>query len=146
MFLAIRVLAFIGVGHGLTLETGILIFSVPSAAVSDGVLAETSFERLEDEMNDKHFDSPVFIKLGNRVLQITRLSQALEFLDQWPRSRRDGFYETARWACFSCFVDRMTVGSARQGFAGWAKTAGILADAPAEAITPVDRELHAIAA
>ena len=97
-------------------------------------------------MNDKNFDSPVFVKSGNMVLQIAGIREALEFLDQWPRSRRDGFYETARWACFSCVYDRMTVSSARQGFAGWAKTAGILANASVVQQMAETGEREAIAA
>jgi hypothetical protein len=97
-------------------------------------------------MNGKSFDSPVFVKAGKSVLQITGILEALELLDRWPRSRRDGFYEIARWACLSGINGRMTVSSARQGFAGWAKTAGILDDAAARSQISEPEEREPIAA
>jgi hypothetical protein len=38
-------------------------------------------------MNDKHFDSPVFVKTGNMTLQIAGIMEALEF---WIGGREVG--------------------------------------------------------
>ena len=79
-------------------------------------------------MNDKTFDSPVIVKDGNYLRQISDLFDAWEFLEDWPKNQRNGLYEIAQWACTSGFNGRMTLGAAREGFVAWAKTAGILKD------------------
>ena len=79
-------------------------------------------------MNDKIFDSPVIVKDGNYLRHISDLSDAWEFLEDWPKNQRNGFYEIAQSACASGFSGRMTLAAAREGFVAWAKSAGILGD------------------
>jgi hypothetical protein len=60
---------------------------------------KNSFD-LEDLMNDRMFDSPVFVKDGNSLIQeIASLEDALEFLYEWPQHRRGPIYRTALRAC-----------------------------------------------
>ncbi|TGV59899.1 DUF982 domain-containing protein, partial [Mesorhizobium sp. M2D.F.Ca.ET.160.01.1.1] len=55
-------------------------------------------------MNDRMFDSPVFVKSGNSLIQeIACLEDALEFLYEWPKNRRGPIYETALRACQGAF-------------------------------------------
>lgn len=77
-------------------------------------------------MNERFFDSPVYVKNGPFTLQISNLLQAASFLHAWPGHRRNGFYDIAAWAVSSGLSGRMTLSSARDGFVHWAKTAGIL--------------------
>ena len=77
-------------------------------------------------MIDKTFDTPVFVSNGNSVRRISNLFEAWQFLEEWPKNQRNGFYEIAQWACASGFSGRMTLSAAREGFAAWAKSAGIL--------------------
>jgi len=77
-------------------------------------------------MNEQTFDSPVFVENGHFTIQISNLMQAAHFLRAWPENRRNGFHEIAVWAVTSGLDGRMTLASARDGFAHWAKTAGIL--------------------
>ncbi|RUW66009.1 DUF982 domain-containing protein, partial [Mesorhizobium sp. M1E.F.Ca.ET.063.01.1.1] len=47
-------------------------------------------------MNDRMFDSPVFVKSGNSLIQeIACIEDALEFLYEWPKNRRGPIYDTA---------------------------------------------------
>ncbi|TGS51547.1 DUF982 domain-containing protein, partial [Mesorhizobium sp. M3A.F.Ca.ET.201.01.1.1] len=40
-------------------------------------------------MNDRMFDSPVFVKNGNSLIQeIACIEDALEFLYEWPKHKR----------------------------------------------------------
>ena len=46
------------------------------------------------------FDSPVFVKAGNLIVEeIACLEDALEFLYDWPEEPRDMTYQTALEAC-----------------------------------------------
>lgn len=59
---------------------------------------------LEDLMNDRMFESPVFVKDGNNHIQeIAGLEDAVEFLYEWPRNRRGPIYDTALRACQKAF-------------------------------------------
>ncbi|XJO05453.1 hypothetical protein ACHMW7_24080 [Aminobacter sp. UC22_36] len=45
-------------------------------------------------MSDRMFDSPVFVKSGNSLIEeIACLEDALEFLYEWPKNRRGTIYE-----------------------------------------------------
>ncbi|TIW21017.1 MAG: DUF982 domain-containing protein, partial [Mesorhizobium sp.] len=55
-------------------------------------------------MNDRIFDSPVFVKSGNSFIQeIACLEDALEFLYEWPKHKRGPIYQTALRACQRAF-------------------------------------------
>ena len=80
-------------------------------------------------MNDRMFNSPVFVKNGNSLIQeIACLEDALEFLYEWPENRRGPIYDTALRACQRAFDSDYTRSAAREAFAGFAKTAYILED------------------
>ncbi len=70
-------------------------------------------------MNDRIFDSPVFVKNGNTLIQeIACLEDALEFLTNGQRKRRGPIYETALRACQRAFDSDYPLSAARQAFAG----------------------------
>ena len=77
-------------------------------------------------MNDRMFDSPVFVKSGNSLVQeIACLEEALEFLYEWPKHRRGPIYHTAARACRRAFDNNYPVSTAREAFLGVAKAARI---------------------
>jgi hypothetical protein len=78
-------------------------------------------------MNDLMFDSPVFVKTGNSLIQeIACLEDALEFLYEWPKNKRGPIYHTAVRACRRAFESDYPLSAARQAFGGFAKAARIL--------------------
>lgn len=80
-------------------------------------------------MNDRMFDSPVFVKSENSLVQeIACLEDALEFLYEWPRNRRGPIYETALRACQRAFDSSYPLSAARGAFCGFAKSAKIHED------------------
>ena len=88
---------------------------------------------LEDLMNDRMFDSPVYVRDGSAlVLEIAGLEDALDFLEEWPKNRRNLIYETALRACRRVYEGDFPLSAAREAFRGFAKAARILeeVDAP----------------
>jgi hypothetical protein len=84
---------------------------------------------LEDLMNDRMFDSPVFVKDGNSLIQeVACLEDALAFLYDWPKHRRGPIYRTALRACQSAFEGASATSVARQAFSSFAKSCDILED------------------
>jgi hypothetical protein len=84
---------------------------------------------LEDLMSDRMFDSPVYVKSGeNLIEEIACLEDALEFLYEWPKNRRGVIYDTARRACHRAFDSAYPLPAAKQAFCGFAKSANILED------------------
>ena len=80
-------------------------------------------------MNDKLFDSPVFVKGGSfTIVEIASLRDAIDFLDEWPIELQDVPYDAIRRACYSALDGTHPLGSARDNFAKWAKAANILED------------------
>lgn len=78
-------------------------------------------------MNDHVFDSPVFVKDGNTLIQeIGCLEDALEFLYDWPRHRRGPIYETALRACQTAFEGGYPISSAKASFCSFARSVKIL--------------------
>jgi hypothetical protein len=78
-------------------------------------------------MNDLIFDSPIFVKDGNALVQeITGLEDALEFLYEWPKNRRGPIYETALRACQRAFDSGYPLSAARGAFESFAKSVRIL--------------------
>lgn len=82
---------------------------------------------LEDLMNDRMFDSPVFVKNGDSLIQeIASLEDALEFLYEWPKGRRTSIYQTAVRACQQAFQSAYPLSYAKSAFEGFARSAKIL--------------------
>jgi len=78
-------------------------------------------------MSDRMFDSPVFVKSGNSLIEeIACLEDALEFLYEWPKNRRGTIYETALRACQRAYDSNYPLIAARQAFCSFAKSASIL--------------------
>ncbi|RWD01045.1 MAG: DUF982 domain-containing protein [Mesorhizobium sp.] len=78
-------------------------------------------------MNDRMFDSPVFVKSGNSLIQeIACIEDALEFLYEWPKNRRGPIYDTALRACQKAFDSDYPRNAAREAFCGFAKSAKVL--------------------
>lgn len=78
-------------------------------------------------MSDRMFDSPVFVKSGNSLIEeIACLEDALECLYEWPKHRRGTIYETALCACQRAFDSNYPLHAARQAFCSFAKSANIL--------------------
>ena len=91
---------------------------------------KASFKQLEEVMNDRRFNHPVFVKDGRMIVQeITCLDDALDFLDEWPSNRRGPIFDTARRACHRAFDELLPPSVAREAFAAWARSAHILEDA-----------------
>ncbi|RUU05709.1 DUF982 domain-containing protein [Mesorhizobium sp. USDA-HM6] len=83
-------------------------------------------------MNDRIFDSPVFVKSGNSLVQeIACLEDALEFLYEWPKHKRGPIYQTALRACQRAFDSDYPLTAARGAFCGFAKSARILEEVTA---------------
>jgi hypothetical protein len=86
----------------------------------------SSFD-LEDLMNDRMFDCPVFVKQGTGMIQeIPSIEDALEFLYEWPNKRRGPIYNTALRACRQAFEGDYPLSAARDAFVGFAKSVKIL--------------------
>lgn len=80
-------------------------------------------------MNDRMFDSPVFVKSGDSLIQeIACLEDALEFLYEWPRNRRGAIYDTALRACRRAFDGGYPLTAAGDAFCGFAKSVKIHED------------------
>lgn len=80
-------------------------------------------------MNDRMFDSPVFVQSGNNLIQeIASLDDALQFLYEWPKDRRGLIYQTARRACQRAFDRGYPLSAAREAFCGFARSARIYED------------------
>ncbi|RAZ90399.1 DUF982 domain-containing protein [Mesorhizobium hawassense] len=83
-------------------------------------------------MNDRMFDSPLFVKSGSSLIQeIACIEDALEFLYEWPKNRRGPIYHTALRACQRAFDSDFPRKAARDAFSGFAKAAKILEEVSA---------------
>src|SRR4051812_20788740 len=84
---------------------------------------------MEEAMNDKLFDSPIYVKDGNRVVQqINGVIDALEFLEEWPSNQRGMTFEITQGALYGAYDSRLPAEAARNAFATWSRSAGILED------------------
>jgi hypothetical protein len=91
-----------------------------------------SFIFLEELMSDRTFDNPVFVKGGEYLIQeISCLEDALEFLYEWPKNRRGPIHQTALRACQKVYESDYPLSSARDAFAGFAKSARVLEEVTA---------------
>ena len=78
-------------------------------------------------MNDRVFDSPVFVKGAPHFIQeIASLDGAVDFLEEWPSDRRGPIYETALRACHRAYAREVPLDVAHKAFSGFAKSVGIL--------------------
>lgn len=78
-------------------------------------------------MNDRMFESPVFVKdRQGPTREVVCLEDALEFLYEWPKSRRGPIYQTALRAYQRAFDSGYPLSAAREAFAGFARSANIL--------------------
>lgn len=83
-------------------------------------------------MNDRMFESPVFVTNGHTLIEeIACLEDALEFLYEWPKDRRGPIYHTAVRACQLAFDSGYPLSAARQAFASFAKSVKILEEVTA---------------
>ncbi|GLS33112.1 Protein of unknown function [Mesorhizobium albiziae] len=86
-------------------------------------------------MNATTFSSPVLVKDGNYIVrEIVSVDGAIDFLEEWPESRRDLIHETALKACYDAHDGHKPVSVARNAFIGFGKRASILED-PASVIS-----------
>jgi len=77
-------------------------------------------------MNDRLFDSPVYVKEGSSLIQeIACLEDALEFLYNWPKHRRDPVYRMTLNACQSAFEGKTPLSAARRAFCKFAQSLDI---------------------
>jgi len=83
-------------------------------------------------MNDRMFESPVFVKSGNSLIQeIACVEDALEYLYEWPKNRRGPIFQTALRACQRAFDSDYPRQAACDAFCGFAKAAKVLEDVSA---------------
>lgn len=75
------------------------------------------------------FANPLYVKDDDMTIQeITCIQDALEFLYEWPQSRRGTIYQTAVRACQAALVGEMACVGAVKSFKGFARSARILTD------------------
>lgn len=82
-------------------------------------------------MEDKTFSRPVFIReVANDIREISCVTEALEFLSNWPNSRRGPIFNAASRACQAAFEGKLNADGARSAIISWARSAAILEQAP----------------
>lgn len=78
-------------------------------------------------MNDRLFDTPVFVKDGPYLVrEIASIGDALDFLYEWPEHDRGLVYEIAWKACCDSHDGIKPVNAAENAIRGFAKKRGIL--------------------
>ncbi|TWG93789.1 uncharacterized protein DUF982 [Mesorhizobium sp. J18] len=88
-----------------------------------------AFKVLEELMNEKMFNSPIFVRDGSYLVQeIATLEDAIDFLESWPERKRDLIHERALDSCYAAFDGRKPLVAAYIAFTGFAKRADILED------------------
>ncbi|RUM95253.1 DUF982 domain-containing protein [Pseudaminobacter arsenicus] len=92
-------------------------------------LPQPGHEKLEEVMN-KNFDSPVYVRDGAITLTIDDISGALAFMSKWPTDYRGVVFETVRWGFYAAHQGRLSVETAQKSFKGWARALGILVESP----------------
>lgn len=82
-------------------------------------------------MNHRAFQMPVYVNgPDQKPTAVSSLGDAFDFLEAWPQKRRGVIYETAHRACCAAHDGRLPIEAARKAFAGFAKSAQILVEAP----------------
>ncbi len=78
-------------------------------------------------MDDMRLQIPVAIAVGAGFKRdIATLAEMQNFLKEWPQARRGKIYDTALRACEMARAGHLTRDQARQAFAAFAETAGIV--------------------
>lgn len=79
-------------------------------------------------METNVFERSVWIYVGlNAEREITTVSQAYRFLDDWPMNRRGVAHSLAVKACKAALLGEIEAETARDAFSAFARRAGILA-------------------
>jgi len=80
-------------------------------------------------MNAKLFDKPVYVRNGSYLVQeIAGVEDAIDFLERWPKRKRDTIHERALATCYAALDGRRPSIAAYISFTGFAKRADILED------------------
>ncbi|MCF6370949.1 DUF982 domain-containing protein [Rhizobium halophilum] len=72
------------------------------------------------------FNEPIFIDRGRYVQEIATLEDALDFLEDWPKSKRDLAYETLASACLKAYAGVFPQEAAETAFRKFARRNDIL--------------------
>ncbi|WP_095204935.1 DUF982 domain-containing protein [Mesorhizobium carmichaelinearum] len=84
------------------------------------------------------FLAPVPVKTSDVIHDINSVREALVFLNQWPKARRDRLYAGALRSCNSAIAGQMPAEEARQAFVSFATMAGVLAQSDRSASAGAD--------
>lgn len=80
-------------------------------------------------MNAKLFDETVYVRDGSYLAQeIAGVEDAIDFLERWPKRKRDTIHERALDTCYLALGGRTPPIAAYISFTGFAKRADILED------------------
>ncbi len=81
-------------------------------------------------MSNLDFTKPVMVFVGSDFLrQIGSITEADEYLTEWPQRRRGPIFETARRACEAAKSGTVTAEQAYRAFEGFCRVSGVLAPA-----------------
>jgi hypothetical protein len=83
-------------------------------------------EDKEVKMASFQFDLPIYVQRKHFIEQIKNLYEAFEFLDEWPKYKRDISYETLQRACREAACGRFPLSATRQNLQRFVKRAGML--------------------
>ncbi|WP_080511750.1 DUF982 domain-containing protein [Mesorhizobium japonicum] len=84
------------------------------------------------------FLPPVPVRTSEVICDINSVREALVFLNQWPRARRDLVYAGAVRSCNCAIAGQMPPEEARQAFVSFARMAGVLAQSDRSASAGAD--------
>ncbi|RWE21474.1 MAG: DUF982 domain-containing protein [Mesorhizobium sp.] len=80
-------------------------------------------------MDAEDFSSPIFVKRAAYIVQeIANLSDAIDFLNDWPEEQKDFAHQIALRACYDAYEGQKPISAAEQAFLDFAKSAAILED------------------
>lgn len=86
-----------------------------------------SFDRMEVQVGDRLFDSPVFVRDGYYLVQeIAGVEDAIDFLQEWPENDRDVIYETTWRTCCDAHNGFKPISVAHNALEVFAKKRNIL--------------------
>ncbi|WEX75104.1 DUF982 domain-containing protein [Sinorhizobium numidicum] len=79
-------------------------------------------------MANVRFDRAVYIQRKHFIDEITDLDEVLDYLESWPKERRDLSYDTLLKACRDSAGGRFPLSAVRENFRRFVKKAGMLAE------------------
>ncbi|MFU0503631.1 DUF982 domain-containing protein [Pseudaminobacter sp. NGMCC 1.201702] len=83
-------------------------------------------------MDARAFDKPVYLKEGKYLVrEITSVTDAIEYLEEWPEPKRDILHEAALRTCSMAYNGLKPVKVARDAIRAFAMKKGILEKEPA---------------